>query len=576
MSNKLNQKEVKQIPKKINKLLQQKKNLKIINCDAGQGSFGQVVIAEDIIKKTQFAIKMIKIDNDFEEICQTKLKIAKEEADFLKNQDHPNIVKYVDQFQIGITYYIVMEKCEKNLQQVVDEFKKNNSFISKEQLVSYACQILSAIDYLHKQKCMLRDLTLKNILVDSFNQIKLCDFGLVKQIKEEMNSKAFHQSQAKGAYRYYPPEVYKQVVENKEIIIQDFNGDIWAFGVCFQLLSGGDINLMKYYSLEDFLIKDKQKLDSDLNTILLQILNYDQDKRIKSINELQRQFESIKKEIWTLEQADILYKKYLEQKNSNQLQIAFYFITLCCQISEQNDTFLFQQGYIQSHLKMFEAAIKSYQACLKINPRQYVCYFNLGVAYGEVGLFDKAKEFYKLWLQLNPQDFLYKQYLANAYYSKQMFQEAIQIYLQFLQLDSQHYNCNLNLGSAYYKIGNMDEAITYYNKCLNLKPNDQSSFICQYNLGNIYYKQGRYQEAIRAYQECQKLDQSFQQIEYSDEIAQLYKQCLESSYYNLGSAFKKINKKTESILNYKKCLEINEYHQNAKKQLEKLNAQNIK
>ncbi|KAL4489340.1 hypothetical protein ABPG72_018995 [Tetrahymena utriculariae] len=299
MNNNPNNKEEKKEPKKINKVLQYKKNLKIINQEAGQGSFGKVVIAEDITKKTQYAIKIIKIDDGLCEVSDEKLEEAKAEADFLKKQNHPNIVKYVDQFQIGINYFIVMEKCEKNLQQVINEFQKNTSFISKEQFVSYACQTLSAIKHLHEQKCMLRDLSLNNILVDSFNQIKLCDFGLVKKVQEEENSKRFLTSQAKGAWLYQPPELLANMNGGK--VIQNFNGDIWAFGVCFFRLSGGNIDMQKYFTKEQFLNHDQQQLDQNLNKILLQILNYDPNQRPQSIEEIQLQFEKIKKEIWTKE-----------------------------------------------------------------------------------------------------------------------------------------------------------------------------------------------------------------------------------------------------------------------------------
>ncbi|KAL4489339.1 hypothetical protein ABPG72_018994 [Tetrahymena utriculariae] len=225
---------------------------------------------------------------------------------------------------------------------------------------------------------------------------------------------------------------------------------------------------------------------------------------------------------------------------------------------------------------MFDAAIKSYQSCLEINPNQYICYYNLGNAYAEIGLFDEAIKYYEQWIYFNPQDGLGKYYLGNAYYENKKFRQAIPIYLQFLQIDSQHYNCNLNLGSAYYKIGDMDKAKRQYDYCLTLKPNDDSSFICHYNLGNIFYKQGRYQEAIKEYKQCQNLESFLIQNYKSDEIIQTYKQCLQSSYYNLGSSFKKISNHLESINYYKKCLEIDQNHENANKQLQKLTQQNIK
>ncbi|EAR81856.1 tetratricopeptide repeat protein (macronuclear) [Tetrahymena thermophila SB210] len=562
-------------------ILHEKKRLKITNQVLGQGSFGTVVFAEHIENKTQFAIKIIKIDGVLDQVSEQLLQEAKAEADFLKKQTHPNIVKYEDSFQIGLHYFIVMEKCEKNLQQVIDEFEKSQSFISKEQFVNYACQTLSAIKCLHEQNYLLRDLSLKNILIDSFNQIKLCDFGLVKKIQDEKNSKAYQQSQPKGAFYYYPPELLFQVHEQEDNkkIIQDFNGDIWAFGICFFKLSGGNINLPKLYNKQEFLEKDKQQLDENLNQILLQILNYDINLRPKSIQEILLQFENIKKEMWTAEQAQILFKRYTKEKISNKLSNAFDLITICCQISQKNDIFLFQQGYIQSQLKMFHAAIKSYQNCLKVNPNQHICYYNIGNAYLEIGLFDEAIKSYQEWLKFNPKiDFFGKYYLGIAYQNNKMFNEAIKMFLECLQLDPQHFNCNLNLGSAYYKIGQMDEAKKYYCKCQKLNQNDEnsssSSFICLYNLGNIYYRQHMYLEAIQKYNECENLYSILIKNCNLDEKS-FYDQCLQSSYYNLGSAYLKVKKHLESIKNYEKCIQLNKNHKNAMKQLQKLAQQNI-
>lgn len=43
-------------------------------------------------------------------------------------------------------------------------------------------QICSAVEFLHDRKISHRDLKLENLLIDSENNIKLCDFGFSKDI----------------------------------------------------------------------------------------------------------------------------------------------------------------------------------------------------------------------------------------------------------------------------------------------------------------------------------------------------------------------------------------------------------
>ena len=61
-----------------------------------------------------------------------------------------------------------------------------------------------AVKYLHELQITHRDLKLENMLIDRHNNIKICDFGFVKQCTDNELSKTFC-----GSKSYAAPEILK-------------------------------------------------------------------------------------------------------------------------------------------------------------------------------------------------------------------------------------------------------------------------------------------------------------------------------------------------------------------------------
>jgi serine/threonine protein kinase len=78
--------------------------------------------------------------------------------------------------------YIFSVYLPKGLLDEVFERAKTEQFFSEEELWSIYNQILDVLCYLQSLGIAHRDIKPANILLDSQNQVKLCDFGLSTQV----------------------------------------------------------------------------------------------------------------------------------------------------------------------------------------------------------------------------------------------------------------------------------------------------------------------------------------------------------------------------------------------------------
>ena len=103
-----------------------------------------------------------------------------DEAKVLVKLMHPNLIRIYDTFQENNTVYIVMEYIEgKTLKELV----KNTSPLSISLLTNLIDNIASALDYLHKNGYVHRDVSPNNIMYkDNDNIFILLDLGSVKSL----------------------------------------------------------------------------------------------------------------------------------------------------------------------------------------------------------------------------------------------------------------------------------------------------------------------------------------------------------------------------------------------------------
>ena len=136
----------------------------------GNGSFGTVYKVKDIRLEREVAIKQLRSDLTWKEI-EHFIKEAKTASQL----NHPNIVKIFDADFAGEVPYIVMEFCPKG--NLLERHPLGKP-VALDLVVEYTEQIASALQYVHDNKIVHRDVKPQNLLFNSVNHLLLSDFGI--------------------------------------------------------------------------------------------------------------------------------------------------------------------------------------------------------------------------------------------------------------------------------------------------------------------------------------------------------------------------------------------------------------
>jgi len=239
--------------------------LKLLNTG---GMNSAIYLALDKKLNRQWAIKKVRKSSS----QTTSMLMA--EASIMKNLDHPMLPRIVGIEEDPKFFYIIMDFVQgENLKTVV----ASSGPQAQDTVVSWGVKLCDVLTYLHGKGIVYRDMKPANIMLSPDGNIKLIDFGIAREYKEN----ASEDTTALGTEGYAAPEQYEGKGQT------DARTDVYGMGITlFQLLTG--VNPSSYQENIFSIRLQNPNLSSGLDKIILKCTNKDPKKRYQSTEELKK------------------------------------------------------------------------------------------------------------------------------------------------------------------------------------------------------------------------------------------------------------------------------------------------
>ncbi|MCA1055186.1 serine/threonine protein kinase [Rossellomorea aquimaris] len=195
----------------------------------GKGGMSKVYLAMDKRLNKQWAVKEIEKrakDKNNEIIIQSAIA----EANMIKRLDHPSLPRIVDIIDESDVIYVIMDYIEgEPLNKIIDEYGAQ----PQEVVIEWAKQLCEVLEYLHTRKpsIIYRDMKPANIMLKPDGNLKLIDFGIAREFKEEN----LGDTVSLGTKGYAAPEQFGGKGQT------DSRTDVYCLGVTlYHLVTGQD------------------------------------------------------------------------------------------------------------------------------------------------------------------------------------------------------------------------------------------------------------------------------------------------------------------------------------------------
>ncbi|BFZ53400.1 cAMP-dependent protein kinase catalytic subunit [Savitreella phatthalungensis] len=235
----------------------------------GTGSFGRVHLVQSRHNSRFYAIKVLKKQ---QVVKMKQVEHTNDERSMLRKVKHPFLITLWGTFADSKNLYMVMDFIEGG--ELFSLLRKSQRFpnpVAK----FYAAEVALALDFLHFNNIIYRDLKPENLLLDRHGHIKITDFGFAKEVPDITWTLC-------GTPDYLAPEVVASKGYNKSV-------DWWSLGILtYEMLAGHppfyDANPMKLYeNILAGIVRYPPYFEASAKDLLSKLLTADLTKRFGNL-----------------------------------------------------------------------------------------------------------------------------------------------------------------------------------------------------------------------------------------------------------------------------------------------------